>query len=351
MSSDLQLAHACPHIIRFERITITDGITIYPKSPISGQSLISLTLNDIPIPPLGLFTEAKITFPQANQYRFPSTAYNTLSIASSSFPTLNITFPTNPFSRNDLLNYLNAKLPTALVAVADGNSVALTDKGLGVSYTLEGTAMPRLGFSSNKRVVKAKQLVPGWGLAKRDEAGTRFNIEFLSPVPSNFTQGIIDYQTKKQFCIRCNSTGVENDIRFDASGDISKVRGYDLLYQSVAKICLTEVGSNPYHLWYGSKSQSLIGNKSVGNTLMALREAVYKALKNLQEVQRQQALAQVVTPEERLAQVVSVETSYIGDDVTSVMVDIVVRSQSYNQVNITIVFAVPGSIPLDGSLS
>ena len=84
---------------------------------------------------------------------------------------------------------------------------------------------------------------------------------------------------------------------------------------------------------------------------MALREAVYRALTNFQEVQRQQAAAQVVTSEERLAQIVSVNTYYIGDDVTSVMVDIVVRSQSYNQVNITIVFAVPGSIPLDGSLS
>ena len=349
MSSDLQLAHACPHIIRFERVTVADNL-VAPKCPISGQSLISLTLNDIPIPPSGLFTEAKIIFPQANQYRFPAN-FNSLSLSSPDFPTLTITFPSNPFSRNELTSFLNSKLPIQIVAIPEGNSIALTDKGLGLTFTLQGTAMPRLGFEASKRIAKAKQLVPGWGLAKRDVAGTRFNLQFVSSVPPHMSNGIIDYQTKKEFCIRCNSTGVENDIRFGESGDVSKVRGFDLLYQSVAKICLTEIGSNPYHSWYGSKSQSLIGNKSTGNTLMALREAVYRALTNFQEVQRQQAAAQVVTSEERLAQIVSVNTYYIGEDVTSVMVDIVVRSQSYNQVNITIVFAVPGSIPLDGSLS
>ena len=350
MSSDLLLAHACPHIIRFERVSITDGLIISPKSPISGQSLVSLYLNDNLIPPAGLFTEAKIICPQTNQYRFP-TNFNSLSFSSPVFPTITISFPTNPFSRNELVSYINSKLPTQIVAIPEGNTIAFTDKGLGISFTISGTAMPRLGFSSKKKLALSKQLVPGWGLAKRDVAGTRFNLAFKSTVPSQYTTGILDYQTKKEFCIRCNSTGVENDVRFDASGDASRVSGYDLLYQSVAKICLTEIGSNTYHSWYGSKSQSLIGNKSTGNTLMVLREAVNQALRKFQEVQRQQALAQVVTPEERLAQVISVETSYIGDDLTSVLVDIVVRSQSYNPVNITIVFAVPGSIPLDGSLS
>lgn len=351
MSSDLQLAHACPHLIRFERITVTDDNIIIGKCPISGLGLISLYLNDMLIPPKGLFTEAKVIFPQTNQYRFPLN-FNSLSISSTSFPTLNISFPTNPFNQKELTSYLNSKLPTELTAIADSNSVAITDRGLGVSFTLKGTAMVRLGFDTSKRVVRAKQLVPSWNLIKRDEvAGTRYNLKFNGEVPSHLKQGVMDYQTSKVYCRRCDATGVENDVRFGETGDILKVYDHDLLYQRVAKVCLTEIGTNPFHAWYGSNAQKLIGKKSTTNVTMLLRESVYRALENIKEAQRLQSQAQLLTLEERLADILSVEANYIGNDVTSVLVSVVVRSASNKRVNINIVFAVPGSIPLDGDLA
>ena len=50
-------------------------------------------------------------------------------------------------------------------------------------------------------------------------------------------------------------------------------------------------------------------------------------------------------------QIRGVEVSTIGDDETSYLVRVTVESFSSKPVSINIVFAVPGSIPLDGDLT
>ena len=54
---------------------------------------------------------------------------------------------------------------------------------------------------------------------------------------------------------------------------------------------------------------------------------------------------------ERLSRVKSIDVSTIGADETSYLVSVVIESMSAEAVSINIIFAVPGSIPLDGDLS
>jgi phage baseplate assembly protein W len=144
---------------------------------------------------------------------------------------------------------------------------------------------------------------------------------------------------------------VENDLRFGDDGNMKMVGGYDLLYQRVAKILLTERGSNPYHLFYGSTADRLIGQKVSAGVISSLKESVRDALDTHISIESQQAKVQEMTAEERLLRVRSVDVSMVGDDETSYLVRVSVESFSSKVVNINVVFAVPGSIPLDGDLA
>ena len=83
----------------------------------------------------------------------------------------------------------------------------------------------------------------------------------------------------------------------------------------------------------------------------SLRESVRRALDDLINVQNQQSRIQTMSQEERVKQVRNVEVSTVGDDETSYLVSVTVVSYSSQPVRINLVFAVPGSIPLDGDLA
>jgi phage baseplate assembly protein W len=139
---------------------------------------------------------------------------------------------------------------------------------------------------------------------------------------------------------------VENDIQFDASGNIITLENGDLLVQSALKIILTVQGSNPYHRWYGSLLRSRIGSNATGSTAALIREDVMGALTTFRDMQSQISRAQVVTPEERLASVQQVNVNPIEGLPTAFLVNVVMKSASSRRVEINTVFTVPGVIPL-----
>lgn len=348
MSIDAQIAHACPHHIRYETISILGGREIIPLSPIAGESLVELRKDGISIPSDGLRVSANVVFPSSSPYRISNTN-NTLIVEGVGLLKTVINLPSKIINQAEMVSILNKELPSPLTAQVYQNSIQITDNLLSEGFKLSGTSMGKLGFLSLTYRAKARELFPSWKLVKqRNFVG--YKILLSKPY---FQEGNFDlsYGAEKSYCRRCSGTGVENDLRFNDVGELTTVKDHDLLYQRVAKVLLTQRGSNPYHVFYGSTATGLIGQKVNAGVVQALKASVRKSLDDLIDVQTQQSKLQLMSLEERVRRVRGIEVSTIGDDETSYLVRVTVESFSSKPVSINIVFAVPGSIPLDGDLS
>jgi phage baseplate assembly protein W len=346
MSEDLQISYACPHYIRYERVSLQNGVYIAPSSPITGSGLLQIRRDGVELKPEGNTREAKITSPDVSPFRVRNNS-NVLTINTTEGYEQTITVPTKIYKAEDLATLLQPSLSSITVKATPDNSLVFTDDGRGVGFTLKGTLLKSLGFKKQKQRVKTKKSTPSWGLVNRlNGYDVRFS-ERLEP------EGLLEisYTTEKRFCRRCGGTGVENDFRFASSGDLQKVRDTDLLYQNIAKILLTEIGSNPYHDWYGSNATALIGQKNNAAIAVALRMSVQQALDKFQRLQQDLKRVQYLSPEERLMGVQSVEVSALNDNATALLCNVVVKSGANRPVSVNVIFSVPGSISLDGSLT
>lgn len=346
MSEDLQISYACPHHIRYERVNLQDGAFIVPSSPITGYGLLEIRRDGVVLKQEGNTREAKITSPSISPFRVRS-ASNTLTISTTEGYTQTISVPTKIYKSEDLATILQPALGSIVVKTTQDKSIMFTDEGRGIGFTLKGSLLKSLGFGRQKHTVKTKKSSPSWGLVNRLNG---YDVKFSERLePEGLLE--ISYVTEKRFCRRCGGTGVENDFRFAASGDVQKVRDTDLLYQNIAKMLLTEIGSNPYHDWYGSNAMSLIGQKNNAAIAVALRMSVQQALDKFQRLQQDLKRVQYLSPEERLMSVQSVEVSSLNENATSLLCNVVVRSGANRPVSVNVIFSVPGSISLDGSLT
>ena len=98
------------------------------------------------------------------------------------------------------------------------------------------------------------------------------------------------------------------DIGIDGDGTIKLVNNNSKLRQDIVKILLTDVGSNEFHRFYGSRVGALeIGGVADRTIIDAdLEASVKKALSNLISMQKVQSRKQYVTPGEKILEVTSV---------------------------------------------
>jgi phage baseplate assembly protein W len=344
MSYDLHIAHACPHHIRYERVGITNGRLVSPRSPIGGVGLLEIRRDGVLLNKEGNLREAFTVAPQSSPYRIRQ-GKNVLGIRTSNGDDYQITIPSKIYQAEALATYLKPKLKDVIVSL-ERKSLKFSDNLVGFNFTLYGSVLKSLGYAKEKEVVKSKRITPPWSLVKRLNGYDVLFSKDLSP------EGLLDisYTTLKEFCRRCNSTGVENDIRWNDQGEMGILGGTDLLYQNVAKSILTEIGSNPYHSFYGSNALSLIGRKVNSGTAMSLRESVNSSLNKLISVQRLQRESQDLSAEEKILGVESITVSQIDNDQTSLLCNVVVRSGAGQPVSVNVIFSVPGSTSLNGDL-
>jgi phage baseplate assembly protein W len=310
------------------------------------MGLIELRLDGLRVPSEGLKRRAEWVLGQGSPYKIKG-GMDTLVVYQDHNLVVSETLPSKIYTQEEMRSYLSGILGSGFSVSLRGKSVVVEMLD-GRELRVEGGVLMSLGQSSGVYVAREKVLFPSWRLVKL--VGSRGHKVLLG---KNFiSESILDmsYTTEKSYCRRCGGTGVENDILFDEFGGVKLIGGYDLLYQRVAKCLLTELGSNPYHSFYGSNAMSLIGQKVSAGVAISLRTSVQTALDTLIDVQTQQSKVQEMSLEERVKRVRSIEVSTIGNDETSYLVRVSVESLSMQVVGVNVLFTVPGAITMDGEL-
>lgn len=359
MSRDVQLSFLCPHLIGEERVTLGDDRrSLYTAKPISGQSLIRVVCNDTYLvsPYTGLVNRATVTSYRRNPFKVTA-ANRTLTIRSQ-VGTGTVTLPTGYLSATQVVASIAATASSLVTASASTSGyLTITDAGnpgLASRVQLSGTALEALGFDQQSGD-KGKVVVPPWRLYSRNAVNPQdavdslgYYIGFDTPVKQGmyFT---VTYPVAPYHCLRCLTTEVENDYRFDSLGNTLMVENENLLYQSCLKVLLTELRSNIYFPWYGSTLNSLIGSKVVAGSVVGIRQSVGNALTMFQNLQTVQAKYQRITAKERLFAVDYIDVIPSPDNPTAFLLDVGVRNFSNEAVNISIVYTAPGTFALPGT--
>jgi len=353
MSEDFQLAFPCPHYIDGEKsILDTDRVTLQTRQPLFGTGMVRVLVNDqYLIPSTGYYSSATLIGSVKEPFRIPLRE-NTVSV----------TTPNGTVTRALTVGYRTVAelvplftVPNmGLLAEASGGRLILretTRVGLDSWVNVQGFAASALGFGQ-QHMAAGRNIFPGWRLLRRPmiqgtvEQG--YTLQFTEPFKAN-PYFRVSYPVPRQYCLRCRSTGVENDYGFDAKGEALMVQDENLLYQASLKIMLTDLQSNPYHPWYGTVLRSLIGQKAIPGTAETIKSTVRDALANFQKVQQEQAKYQNVSAKERLYSVLSINVTQPEGAPTAFIVDVVVSNFSGDPVSLTIVYTSPGVVALAGT--
>jgi hypothetical protein len=345
-----------------ERVALSpDRRSLITRSPIAGAGLAQVLANNEynVTPSKGLITSAVLSSGLSDPFTIIP-GEQTLIIRST-IHEATITLPSGVVRVDDLLPSLNAAavIPNsrpAWIATKVNNSISIRENlRLGSESQLKalGNATTALGLDQQFGAT-GRSVTPAWSLVRRTAVGALpdmnmgYEIRFNAPVSPNYFWSVT-YTTPWNMCPRCKGTEVENDYRFNSQGEALTVVDNNLLYQTVLKTVLTIRGSNIYFPWYGSNVSSSIGAKAIAGVSATIRESVQQALRNLQSLQTSQSNYQVVTPKERLYSVDNLSVTPATDDPTVFLIDLQVRSYSFDPVNITIVYTVPGAYALPGT--
>lgn len=311
----------------------------------------SVIVNDtILIPSSGLYAQAYLKSSLSGPFKLNKR--ETLFTIKTATETVSINLPYNILISTDDIIYEIRKVAKNIIASNINGFLSLLDIGsLNASSYLKvsGTAIEKLGFI--RIGSKGKQIYPSWNLV--DTPGltssrpNRF-VRFSDLIKTNPVFKIT-YLTVPQECTRCRGTGIENDMVYDSSGDVILISDENLLTQAILKIILTQKGSNPFFLWYGSNMQSLIGSKALKSVENALNQDISNAINNFKQIQTEQARYQYISARQRLYQIISVNVTQSKENPSLYRLDIVVSNASREAIPISIVYTVGDVITLPGS--
>ena len=362
MSYDFALAWPCPHLSVEEVVPLdADRRSLYTRQPVASLGQVRILVNnDFFIPRDGVFSAAILSSSVSGPYDIQP-GQDTLTVeASTGTETLS-------FGATTLTRWTTDRVVAAITRAGWANVVASNDNGYLVFVDAEkvgpsafvkvsGTAAAALGFGAacslgfgRQRVAYGRQVYPGWDLFERyDTSITNRYPRFRAALRKN-PMLKVTYSMPVQRCLRCSTTFVENDYRFDQHGNMILLQNEDLLYQAALKMLLTDRGSNTFFPWYGSTIRDKIGSKALSGIASVLSENVRKSLSQMQALQNQQSKYQQVTFKERLYAILAVNVKRHVQDPMTYMIDVAVQNASGQPISLNIVFTVPEAVALMGS--
>ena len=348
--------------------TIEEGVllgedrrSLLTRQPIAGSGTVRVLVNDeLFIPYGGLFSAAQLYSSISGPFDLTE-GEDILTVetpAGSSTVSFGVTGITRLTTVQVIKELQKKNFTSAVVENINGHLLFSDSSTVGPdSYVkVSGKAASYLGFGSSEctqgatrqRGARGAQLYPSWSLDRRqDDLVNRFPV-FDYPVKGN-PLFKVSYTVLPQRCLRCGGTWVENDYRYGLDGKSILIENENLLYQSCLKILLTNMGSNPYHTWYGSRIMSRIGTKAVSGVSMMISEDVRNALSRMQSLQVEQGKYQKIPLKEQLYAILNVQVSPHQQDPTTFLIDVVVQNASGEPVTLSIVFTVPSAVALMGS--
>ncbi len=345
MSRDFRIAFPCPHFFRETRVALReDGRTLDLRYPVPGPTAVTVRPEGGDLIPSrwGLAAPAEL-FGGPGPYNIaPDTRVLSIETqAGSSTVSLPLGRVTTETVLRALPSLVTAEaLPRGLRIVPRTNN---TSEYAGSRVLLRGGAAGALGF--RQRGSSGRRIFPGWGLVASDEnvlGEPSYGIRFNEPLRAIGARFSVWHGSEPGLCPRCRGSGVENDYRTEDTGGLKEVTDENLLYQLCMKAILTDLGSNPYHRWYGSTVRASIGKKNLNGVQAALSASVSECLLRVQNLQTEQAKYQPISAKERLYAVDYVEASPVENNPFAYLLEVGVRNFSSERVEITIVYAVPG---------
>lgn len=367
MSKEIQIGFPCPHYIMEEVVSLdTDKRTIVAGSPVASEPSVRVLVNDqYSVPPTGLYTQAFLTSSKKGPYRIEKCVGllgpdANLLIVETPAGRFEVRLPESKrLNLTELQKTLRLSILYDYVVITEqGGAIAFKEKlnlGKDSWIRVSGKGADSLGFI--QKGARGAMLYPGWSLVKEEtiipsslnpRAASARKVVFDSPLKGN-PDLKLSYTTIPSLCKRCRATFVENDYRFSPTGDVLTIENENLLFQACLKSILTERGSNPFHVAYGSQIQTRIGTKIVGAAAALIREDIIKALQTVKTLQTQQREFQTVTSKELLVSISSVDVTSDANDPTVYYVDVIVRNGSNQPVSISITYTAPGAVALAGS--
>ena len=362
MSREFQIAWPCDHRTVEESVQLgTDRRSLLTRQPIAGSGTVRVMVNDeLYVPTGGLFSAAQLYSTASGPFDLTE-GDDTLTVETP-VGSKTISFGVTGVARmttDQVISYLKKNsFQVAIVENVNGHLVFSDGSKIGPdSYVkVSSRAAESLGFgssecnkgASNQRGARGIQLYPSWNLARRpDDLVNRFPV-FDYPVKGN-PLFKVSYTVIPERCLRCGGSWVENDYRYGTDGQSLMIENENLLYQSCLKMLLTDIGSNPYHTWYGTNIMSRIGAKAISGVSMLLSEDVRKALSKYQSLQVEQGKYQKVTLKEQLYSILNVQVAPHKQDPTTYLIDVTVQNASGKPVALSIVYTAPSAVSLMGS--
>lgn len=366
MSFDFQLAHACPHLTIEEEVPLgPDRRELRTRQPVASSSRIRITANDdVTIPQGGLLSRAALSGSSSGPFRIVKNE-NLLTVSNRAETLVDFALPVGPrVETGRIVELLNAAFRNNDVSIQAVNSggylglVDLLDRGPRSQVRVDGSAKESVGFVHQVRA-KGRTVYPGWEFAERTSISTDPSATAIRQIPTRFPKFVrpvrgnpvfkVSYATFQQYCRRCQGFGIENDWRIRAGGDPKTIENEDLLNQDVLKVLSTVKNSNPFHPEYGTTLLTRIGTKALGAGASSINEDVINALSVFQRLQGFAGKYQEITPRQRLASVLSINTTPSEFDPTVFEAVIVAANAANVPVVITTVFAAPGTAALAGT--
>jgi hypothetical protein len=190
-------------------------------------------------------------------------------------------------------------------------------------------------YASDDQVAKASYIII-YDSSQPDQSNLSRMIVLKDKWKSTEDYFEASYVTINNYCPKCAGLGNIDDIGYDTKGNLLLNRNEKLLLQNVEKYTVTEVQSNPFHLFIGTSLVSLLGQKISNQTYITTKiiQEISSTLQVLKDMQKQyMAAGRTMTPGEILDVVESVKVLFDTNDPTILRADVAVRALSGRTVN------------------
>lgn len=314
MSYDFATEKICSHEIKLETVSLVSGSDDsirFPKNP--SNSNVTVWVDDVRVPPGGLWSIPELPFSRAEPYRIVSGVSDMIYIQIGfNVARLIQLIPGNDVKAVDIAKDLSLKIPELSITASNGRVIfkslefgptATSFLFLDPRWSDRTSSLPtthrvlggytQVGIIPGRKVVSRKTF-PSWHIIDDDltlvAGGNGKLIKFSEPIRNANPVFQIGYFTDPSNCRRCHGIQIEFDYS-PLNGSYETVKDADLLSQEFSKFLFTRAGSHFKWPWLGSRLVDRIGGKNVtggvsSSSLITLD--INQAFKTYQNIKTQQ---------------------------------------------------------------